>query len=154
MTDQTADATTATAALLAGRAAIQAVAGTDVYGEELPDSDAFVGSMPKAAIAVQSSGGIGPADGTYLRLGAQRVDVDCYAPSMYLARRLARIAHAELKAVRRETVTYEDETGEPVSVLIHGYTVSGGFVALREPTTRWPRITRSYLALYAEQEIT
>lgn len=149
----TADPITATIALLAGRAAISAAVGTDVYGEELPDSDSFVGSMPKAAIVVQSSGGIGPGDGTYLRLGGQRIDVDAYAPSMYEARRLARIAHEELKAVRRETVTYNDEDGNPVSVLIHGYTVSSGFVALREPVTRWPRFSRSYVAVYAEQEV-
>ena len=148
----TADPIAAIVALIAGRAAISDEIGTDVYGEELPDSETFVASMPKAAIAVQSAGGVGAGDASYLPIGGQRFDVDCYAASLYDARRLARIVHAELKAVRRELVTYTDDTGE-VSVLIHAVQVSGGFVALREPVTDWPRVIRTYVAVYAEQEI-
>jgi hypothetical protein len=147
-----ADPIAATAALLAARQAVSDEVDT-VYGEELPNDDDFVTSMPKAAIALQSAGGIGPGDSSYLPLGGQRIDVDCYAETLFLARRLARIVHDELKAVRRETVIYDDENGDPVSVLIHGYTVSSGFVALREPVTHWPRVIRTYVALYAEQEV-
>jgi hypothetical protein len=149
----TADPTAATVALLAGRSSISTLAGTDIYGEELPGDAAFVDSMPKVAIAVQSAGGIGFGDASYLPIGGQRVDVDCYAPTLFEARRLARVAHEELKAVRREVVTYDDENGDPVSVLIHAFTVSSGFVALREPTTEWPRVIRTYTAIYAEQEV-
>lgn len=148
-----ADPTAAIVALLAGRASISALAGTDVYGEELPDSPAFIASMPKHAIAVQSTGGIGPGDDTYLPLGGQRVDVNFYGATMFDARRLARAGHDVLKAVRRELVTYDDENGNPVSVLIHGFLVSTGYLALRERETRWPRVLRTYTALYAEQEV-
>lgn len=149
----TADPIAATAALLAGRAPVSALAGTDVYGEELPDDAAFVATMPKGAIAVQSAGGIGAGDASYLKLGGQRLDVNCYAATPYLARKLARAVHDELKAVRRELVTYTDDDGDPTSVLLHAFLVSSGFTALREPATRWPRVIRSYTAVYAEQEV-
>lgn len=148
-----ADPVAATAALLRGRAAISAAVGTDVFGEELPDDTAFIATMPKAAIAIQSAGGFGPGDESLLPVGGQRVDVNYYAPTMYQARRLARLGHAELKAVVREVVTYDDENGDPVSVRIHAYTVSSGYFALREPETRWPRVIRTYTAIYAEQEV-
>ena len=50
-------------------------------------------------------------------------------------------------------VTYTED-GSSVGVLLHAFTPSGGFVALREPETRWPRVLRSYTCLYAETEIT
>ena len=150
---QTADPIAATVALLLERDAISTEVGDDVYGEELPDAAAFVASMPKAAIAVQSAGGIGPGDASYLPVGGLRIDLDCYGTSLYEARRLARIAHSELKAVRRELVTYDDEDGNPVSVLIHAYQVAGGMVALREPVTGWSRVIRTFVVIYAEQEV-
>lgn len=150
----TADPIAATVELLKGRPAVTAiVAAEDVFGEELPDDPTFIAAMPKAAVSVQSSGGVGPGDASYLKLGGQRVDVNAYASTVYLARKLARVIHAELKAVRRELVTYTDDDGDPTAVLIHGYLVSGGNTALREPFTSWPRVIRSYVAIYAEQEV-
>lgn len=149
-----ADPVAATVELLASRAAIIALAGADVFGEELPDEAAFMGTMPKYAIAIQSAGGTGAGDGSYLPVGGQRLDVNTYATSMYLARRLARAVHAELKAVVRELVIYDDEDGDPTAVLMHGYQVSSGYVALREPESRWPRYLRSYVATYDEREVT
>ena len=149
----TTDPIAATVALLLSRTAITDEVGVDVYGEELPDDTAFVASMPKSAIVVQGSGGLGAGDTSYLPIGGQRLDVDCYGATLYAARRLARIAHAELKAVERESVTYDIESPESVTVLIHAYQVTSGFVSLREPVTDWARVIRTYSAVYDEREV-
>lgn len=149
----TADATAATVQLLKDDTAVVALAGTNIYGSEAPDTDAFNEAMPTYAVVIQPAGGIGPADGSYLAIDGQRLEANCYGASPYRARELARAVHAALKAVKRQTVTY-DEGDADTAVLIHAFTPSGGFVALREPETRWPRVLRSYTCIYAETEIT
>lgn len=146
-----ADPISAVVALLLGRAAITAEVGDDVYGEELPAS--LAEAMPKAAIACQSAGGIGAGDSSYLPIGGQRIDVNCYGASLWAARHLARIVHDELKAVVREVVTYDLDSPATASVLFHAFQVSSGYVALREPTTEWPRVIRTYVAVYDEREV-
>ena len=149
----TADATAATVQLLKDDATVSGLAGTNIYGSEAPDTDAFNAAMPTYAVVVQPAGGIGPADGSYLAIDGQRLEANCYADTPYNARKLARAVHTALKAVKRKTVTYD--AGEAnTAVLIHAFTPSGGFVALREPETRWPRVLRSYTCIYAETEIT
>lgn len=154
----TADATAAAVALLLGETSLTTRTGQRIYGTELPDDPEFNAAMPQDAISVQPSGGSGPGDSSYLRLDGQRLDFNFYASTPYRARELARIGHGILKAVRRQAVTYdeagdESDPADDVTVLLHAFMPSGGFVALREPTTRWPRVLRSYIAIYAEQEI-
>lgn len=148
----TADATAATVALLLGESAVSTLAGTHVYGSEAPDDPDFNGYMPDYAVVVQPAGGLGPADGSYVALDGQRLEVNSYGSTPYRARQMARAVHAVLKAVKRETV-WDDESDPTTATLVHSYTPSGGFVALREPETRWPRVLRGYVCTYSETEI-
>lgn len=147
----TADATAATVAFLADALDV------DVFGSDAPDDPAFNAAMPTEVVVVQPAGGTGPLDGSYAAIDAQRLEVNSYGSTPYRARRLARQVHELLKAVRRRVVLYEDAVDESspaeVGVLVHSYTPSGGFVALREPETRWPRVLRAYVCTYAEIEV-
>lgn len=148
----TADATAATVALLE-----EELDDVDVFGSEVPDDPGTNAAMPSRTITVQPAGGIGPLDGSYVAIDGQRLELSFYAETPFRARKLAREAHGVLKAVRRQVVTYEDaDESSPadVSVLVHSYVPSGGFVALREPETRWPRVLRAYVCTYAETEVT
>ncbi len=142
-----ADATAATVALLDAD-----LSPTYIFGSEAPDDPDFNAAMPTECIVVQPAGGLGPADGSYLRLDGQRLEISYYGATPYQARRLAREGHEALKHVKRRVVTYTDDSTE-IGVLIHSYTPSGGFVALREPETRWPRVLRAYVCTYSETEI-
>ena len=79
----TADATAATVQLLRDDADVAALAGTDIYGSEAPDTVAFNGAMPTYAVVVQPAGGIGPADGSYVAL-----DGSAWRPTATAPRRM------------------------------------------------------------------
>lgn len=148
----TADATAATVALL------ETALDVSVYGSDAPDDAVFNAAMPTEVVVVQPAGGTGPLDGSYAAIDAQRLEINSYGSTPYRARRLARQVHAILKPIRRRVVEYEDavddeSSPDTVGVLVHSYTPSGGFVALREPETRWPRVLRAYVCTYAETEV-
>ena len=154
----TADAIAATVALLQSEPTVTTLAGDYIYGTEAPDDPALNAAMPTYAVVVQPVGGSGPQDASYLPVDGQRIDVNCYGATPYRARLMARAVHAVLQAVARRTVTYdeagdESDSADDVSVLIHAYMKSGGFIALREPETRWPRVLRSYVCIYSETEV-
>lgn len=140
-------------AYLKGIAAVTTeVPAARIFGTELPAEQAD--DMPrKAIVLVPAGGGGGPGDNSYLRLDLQRIDAHSYGGTPFQARIVARQVHEAFKLLQRRVVTYTDYDGSTAKVLLHSAAVGGGFVALRDPDTKWPSVLRSYVLLYAEEAV-
>ena len=135
-----ADPIAALIAILMAEPQVAALAGTRVFGIELPRSEAA--SMPRQAIVLQPSGGPTLTTGSYLEHTAQRVDVFAYGETPYQAHRLGRAA--AFKQFRRRVVG---------AVLVHSVDPAGGYFTGRDPDADWPLVFQSFQTLYAENEI-
>ena len=137
-----ADVIAAVVALLKADAGVSALAGTDVYGVEMP-ADA-VARMPIDAIVVQPSGGVSLTEGSDAALDAQRIDIMAYAATPNEANALRRTAAWALTRTKRRVVA---------NTLIHWVKKAGGFYAARERDGQWPQSFQSFQILYSTQEI-
>jgi len=137
-----ADLIAALIAILKADAQVAALAGTRVFGIELPKSEAA--SMPRQAIVLQPSGGATLVGGSYVEHTAQRVDLFAYGETPYQAYILGRAAAVALKQIRRRVA---------VAVLVHWVDPAGGYITGRDPDADWPIVFQSFQAFYAETEI-
>ena len=137
-----ADIIAALIAVLTADPQVAALAGTRVFGIELPRSEAA--SMPRKCLVLQPSGGATLTDGSYLEHTAQRVDLFAYGETPYEAHRLSRAAAAALKQLRRRVAN---------AVLVHWVDPAGGYFTGRDPDADWPVVFQSFQAFYAETEI-
>lgn len=129
--------------LLQDTAEVSAIAGTRVYGSELPESEQR--NMPRAAIVVRASGG-GVAFGqAWQEYGDRRVDVLCFGATPFAADRLWRAVNPRLKQLTREVVTVDGD-----DVLIHWLRSSSDALPMRDPQTDWPYTLTAYQVLAAE----
>ena len=121
-------------------AAVAALVGTRVFGQELPRAEAD--SMPRKAVVLQPSGGTILMGGSYVKHTAQRFDVISHGETAFQSERVRRAVFDALKALRRVV---------SLGVLIHWCDPAGGFANLRDPDTRWPINFQSFQAFYAEE---
>lgn len=137
-----ADPIAALIAVLQADAGVAALAGTRVFGDELPADEA--GSMPRKAVVLKPSGGPSLAAGSYLEHDSQRVDAVSYGETPYEAQRLRAAVAAALKPLKRVVAA---------SVLLHWVEPAGGFTTGRDPDAAWPSAFQSFQVFYAETEI-
>lgn len=119
-------------AFLKADSAVSALAGTNVYGMEVP-RDA-VPAQPEYLIVVRSVGGHAARD--YLPISRVMFDIFSYGNSLYRASQLDLAVYAALKAIRRVVAD---------GSLIHNAEVNAGAISLRDPGTNWPYMVRGAL---------
>lgn len=136
-----ADMIGAVVTLLTADAEVTALAGTRVFGIELPAREAK--SMPRKGVIIRPAGGISPVGG-YAEVTGERIDAIAWGETPYEADRLARAVFAALKGARRQVVAVGGG-----NVLIHWIEDAGGRLALRDAETNWPAVTQSFQVLFA-----
>ncbi|MFQ5775862.1 MAG: DUF3168 domain-containing protein [Kiloniellaceae bacterium] len=134
-----ADPIAAVVAFLKADAGVAALAGTRVFGLELPAAEAA--NMPRKAVVLRASGGPSLAAGTYLDHDSQRIDLVSYGETPFEAERLRRAIFDALKPVARLVVN---------STLVHWIEPAGGFATQRDPDAAWPSAFQSFQVFFAE----
>jgi hypothetical protein len=134
------DVVAAVVAYLRADAAVLAIVGTRVFGEELPGSEAA--SMPRASVVVSATGGYGQTDAVPLM--KPRVDVRCYGATRAAAMTLHLAVYVALRALSRAV----SATG-----LLHGAIEEGGPQSLRDQDTDWPLVWSSWIVLVGEEAV-
>ena len=126
-------------AWLKADAGVAALAGTRVFGLELPGTEAA--SMPRHAVVIKASGGLSITAGSYAEHASQRVDAFCHGATPYQAESLRRAVDDALKPLRRAVSS---------GCLIHWVEPAGGFATLRDPDGHWPVAFQSFQVFFAE----
>ncbi|MEP9402038.1 tail completion protein gp17 [Sphingomonas silueang] len=125
-------------AALAADAVVAGLAGSDVYGGELPED--AVARMPIRTIVIQASGGSAYTSDSDANVDAQRVDLIAYAATAREADQLRAAGARVLRGIRRQTIG---------GTLIHWVNSAGGFSAGRDRDGTWPRSFQSFQIFYA-----
>ena len=137
-----ADIVAALVALLAAEASVTDLAGTRIFGGELPTDQAEF--MPRDALVIAPSGGTSLTEGSFLEADTQRFDLFSYGPTPGSAAALSRIAATALRRARRSV---------HAGVLIHWVRHAGGFSIGRDPLTAWPRAIQSFQVFHSLEEV-
>lgn len=132
-----ADVVAALAALLAADAPTAAIAGTRVFGGELPAAEAA--AMPREAIVLVPSGGISLTGASFVEHDTQRIDLFAYGATPHAAEQLRDTAALALRRARRKVWA---------GVLIHWVQPAGGVTNARDPDAAWPRAFQSFQVLH------
>ena len=124
-----ADPMAAVRSILLADSGVTGQVSTRVYGDELPGSQNQ--QMPRKCVVLSYSGGgsLGPGARSYVPWGVTRMDVRSYGATPYEASQVRNAVHMVLKFLRRTVAA---------STVVHGVTVSGGPLTLRDPDTGWP----------------
>lgn len=131
-----AEIVTAIVELLKADAGVAALAGTRVFGGELPPSETAL--MPRKTIVIQPSGGVPFKPASLVKAEAQRLDVVAYGATPLEAATLrAAAAHALVLTVRAIFA----------GVLVHWVQSAGGYLAGRDRDGQWPFAFQSFQAL-------
>lgn len=127
------DSLTAAIAVLKADAAVAALVGTRVYGDEMPraqtgNQEAQAGAVK--AVVITPSGGVPPtwAHGT-TPIEVRRIDVYCYGETTSQAEAVRRAVYAAFRAVSRQVFA---------GVMVHWINPAGGAISGRDPETNWP----------------
>ncbi|MEO9612633.1 MAG: DUF3168 domain-containing protein [Nitratireductor sp.] len=137
-----ADVITALAEILKANADVSVLAGSRIYGGELPEHE--TASMPRGAIVLQPSGGASMTAGSDSQHDTQRIDLFAYGATPFEAERLRRVARRVLTPVRRVV---------SANCLVHWIEVAGGFASGRDARTQWPIAFQSFQIFFALQEV-
>lgn len=138
MPEVVADPVAAVVELLKADAGTAAIAGTRVFGGELPADEAA--NMPRAAIVVAASGGTSLTAKSFAEFDTARVDLFAYGATPREAEQLADTAALALRRARRKVWA---------GTLIHWINPAGGSAGARDPDAAWPRVFRSFQLLHA-----
>ena len=142
MSEAGADPIAAVVAILRADTAVAAVAGTAVFGGELP-RDA-VATMPSPAIVVTPAGGTSLTGASFAQVDAQRIDVTAVGATPAAANALIRLAATALREVRRRVAA---------GTLIHWVNSAGGFLSARDNEGQWPMASQSFQIFHSLEEI-
>ncbi len=123
---------------LKGEATVTDLAGTRIYGVELPRSESA--SAPRPSVVLRPSGGTSFASGTYIRHDTQRIDVSCYGETLFEADKLRDAVRDVFGEMRRSKIG---------STLIHWVDPAGGWTSNRDTDLDWPVAFQSFQAFYA-----
>ncbi len=127
--------------LLAADAGVAALAGTRVFGVELPRAEAD--AMPRKSLLLRPAPAIQRPIDT-VPLDRIAVDVFAYGETPYQAAALSRAAHLALKAMRRSVVGS--------ALLLAAWRV-GGPIVIRDPSKDWPAQVETWAVDVAECEV-
>ena len=130
--------------ILQADADVSAITSGRIFGMTLPRDEA--GRQPRAAITIQPSGGPQTSftSGT-LPVQAVRVDIRCYAETIYLAGKIRRTVHRRMRVLYREVSTS--------GILIHSANPAGGPTVLRDPDGDWPIVVAPW-QVFADERTT
>lgn len=134
---------TALTEFLKADADVASLAGTRVFGAELPEGEAI--NMPRASVVCRPSGGGSYIPGrSYIEIADPRVDITCYGATPYQADRTHRAVHAALKQMRRNV---------SAGCLLHWALPTVSPLQLRDPDAEWPMVLSVWQVLYSEKEV-
>ncbi len=142
-------------AYLAADAAVIALCGTRVFGDELPDEEAV--SMPRAAVVVNDGGlgsgggALGLANNSYMPFGTSTKDLRCYGATFAQSRAVWNACARALKNLGlagRTVVTLSDST----SVVLYDATPAAP-ATTREPEVDWPLTFGTFNLTAAENAV-
>ena len=121
--------TAAIAKVLRADASITALAGSRVFGGELPNRE--VQSMPRPVVVLRATGGgsLGPGARSYAPWRVNRLDIFCYGRTPHEG---SELHDAVYKAMTQLRQTVAADT------VLKNASVSGGPVQTRDPDTDWP----------------
>ena len=138
---QITDVRAAIVAILKADADVATEVGIRVFGDELPRSE--TDSMAQKCVVVAPAGGPSPgfSAGT-LPIEVQRLDVFCYAETLYGAEEVRRAVYGALKGIKRIT---------SANVLVHWVRPAGGAVSNRDPVSDWPVCWNSWQVMSDER---
>lgn len=117
--------------LLLADAAVAAIAGTRVFGGEIPENEAA--AMPEATVVVKAAGG--PGRPKFMKIRRIRVDTICYAATLHDSKQLH-------DAVREALETLDRPSGSVKSIEIASEALNA-----RDQVKQWPTCYASYSAL-------
>jgi len=138
-----ADLVTALVALLKADAGVAALAGTRVFGGELPEDETR--HMPRYAVVLTPSGGTSLTADTFVEHDTQRVDAFSYGPTPQDADALRIAVSLAFRRARRKV--WEQ-------ILVHWVKPAGGPISTRDPVLAWPRAFQPFQAFHALEPIT
>lgn len=124
-------------ALLKADTAVAAIAGTRVYGGELPEADAPF--MPRAAVVITPSGGERENGVDYLT--RPHIDVRSYGATQREGWLLDQAVHDYLKHNLRKSAA---------NTLVHSVSPDTGPFLMRDADGQWPMTFSTYRVLAAE----
>lgn len=133
------DPVAAIRSILLADTTVAALVGAEGVVSEI-DED-IAPAMPKQIIVLKPSGGPRSPGGGDQQFGAQRLDVICYAATLYDSWTVYLAAYGALKAIRRKKVN---------GVLIHGAAVESKGSTARDVLKQWPVTYSSWLVTAAE----
>lgn len=125
-------------AMLKADAGVAALAGTRVFGGELPADE--TAAMPRAAIVIAPSGGVSLTGASFLEADTQRVDLVAWGATPLSAAALLAAADEAMRGARRASWA---------NVLIYWVNRAGGYAAARDRDGQWPFAFRSYQVFHA-----
>lgn len=137
------DPVAALRSFLLADADVAALAGTRIFGSELPRSE--VQAMPRKAALIRKAGaGASVGNASRVRFSAPRMDIFCYGETPYEAARLDLAVYEALKQM---------EPNVQGTCRLHDAVLAGGPIDLREEDTSWALVFRSYQVATAEQAV-
>lgn len=120
---------------------VAALAGTRVFGGELPPGESA--SQPRKAVVLRFAGGAVPTyTAATVPLHAIRFDAYCYGENPFEADNLRRAVHGALKRMKRQVIS---------NVLVHWVRPAGGAADLRDAEAGWPIAWSSWQVLADER---
>lgn len=119
---------------------LQALAGTRIFGGELPDAENA--SMPRSSVVLRHAGSPNVYGTAYQEFGDTRIEIRTYGATVYKGTELARIVAGRLKNMRRNV---------QAGTILHWATSSGGMMQLRDPDAEWPFTLTTWQVLAAER---
>lgn len=126
-------------ALLRASEPLQLLVEDRIYGMELPRDTSTTSEMPRAALVVNPSGGLGIA--SYAQITRPRIDLRAYGSTPGTALKALLAAHDVLKYAKNSIAA---------GVKFYGVTLLSAPVNLREPDTEWPLVVSSWEMLVNE----
>lgn len=119
--------------LLLSSSEVSTAAGGRIYAGELPAAQAA--SMPRRAIVVTPSGGVGLGSRDYSDLVEPRVDIKCYGATSVEAEDVHKVVRKFLRQLRPTVAA---------GILVHRVVVESHGSYLRDGPAEWPM----YLSVY------
>lgn len=134
------DPITAIVQFLKNDAGISSLAGTRVYGIELPKAEAV--TQARKVIVCSAAGGGSAAD--YVKVNNFRIDFFCYGETPYEALNLLLTLHSVVKQMERKVV---------LNTMLYSAIQSGGPTTFRDPDTGWPVAIETWMVSVCETAI-
>lgn len=121
-------------------AAVAALVGTRIYGQEIGKKDDRE-AMPLDAIVLNYAGGPESPGGGFQEFGNTRVDAFCYGATLNQSAKVYRAVYRALTQMHTQRIG---------DTLVYSVSVSSKGATAMDPVTQWPLTLASFLALTSE----